>query len=302
MTSISTKSHIGKEDFELQTNINAPETFERRTSSSGILTLTKFPDIWDGTGKINVDTIAGDNLIIPLDHIDSVLFGTAIGSSFPTFFDINTTMTTSAVSSIQSIMGIRGIVTGPNPLGGSALDVRISVIPTVDAMAAYGLISSVTVDVPTGKTLDWINCLYAGITTQNGAGTVTYGAGLYVDSPLLGTLKPTNTVGIYIENQGGSGITNAFGLYVAAPTLASTINLSAWFGGAVAIGTTLMIGGATISTGAILELNTTTEAFIPPRVTTTQRDAIPSPTQGMLVYNSTTGVLNFHNGSVWGAV
>lgn len=63
-----------------------------------------------------------------------------------------------------------------------------------------------------------------------------------------------------------------------------------------------MVGGTTITPSAILDLQSTTKALIPPRMTTTQRDAIGSPSAGMVVFNTTTGVLNFHNGSAWGAV
>lgn len=62
------------------------------------------------------------------------------------------------------------------------------------------------------------------------------------------------------------------------------------------------IGTASPNVNAILDVTSTTKAFMPPRMTTTQRDAVSSPTAGMVVYNSTTNVLNFHNGSGWGAV
>jgi hypothetical protein len=41
---------------------------------------------------------------------------------------------------------------------------------------------------------------------------------------------------------------------------------------------------------------------MPPRMTTTQRDAIASPTAGMVVYNSTTGKLNVRGAAAWEAV
>jgi len=62
------------------------------------------------------------------------------------------------------------------------------------------------------------------------------------------------------------------------------------------------IGVASPNANAILDIASTTKAFMPPRMTTTQRDAIASPTAGMVIYNSTTNVLNFHNGTAWGAV
>jgi len=53
---------------------------------------------------------------------------------------------------------------------------------------------------------------------------------------------------------------------------------------------------------SILELTSTTKGFLPPRMTTTQRDNIATPAEGLVIYNTTTQVLNFYNGSAWGAV
>lgn len=62
-----------------------------------------------------------------------------------------------------------------------------------------------------------------------------------------------------------------------------------------------LIGGTTLTTSALLDLQSTTRAFIPPRMTTTQRDAITSPSQGMLIYNTTTAAFNGYTSS-WGAI
>lgn len=50
---------------------------------------------------------------------------------------------------------------------------------------------------------------------------------------------------------------------------------------------------------SILELRSTTLGFLPPRMTTTERDAIASPANGLVIYNTTTNLLNFYNGSTW---
>jgi hypothetical protein len=98
----------------------------------------------------------------------------------------------------------------------------------------------------------------------------------------------------------------------------------AWSGGAngtgVTIGTTaagttsrsdkfffrssgsLLIGTPTENTKSILTLESTTRGFLPPRMTTTQRNAITSVPAGLMVYNTTTNKLNFYNGSAWEAV
>ena len=53
-------------------------------------------------------------------------------------------------------------------------------------------------------------------------------------------------------------------------------------------------------TGGV-KCNSTTNAFYPPRVTTSQRDLM-TVTEGAMVYNTETNKLNFYNGSGWEAV
>jgi hypothetical protein len=59
------------------------------------------------------------------------------------------------------------------------------------------------------------------------------------------------------------------------------------------------IGTTNPNANAILELSSTSKAFIPPRMTTAQKNAISSPTAGMLVYDTTEASLYTHNGSTW---
>ncbi len=70
-----TKVLIGKEDLSIQTNTNATESFERLSSTGSTLTVKKFPDIWDGTGKISVAKIATSQTD-PGDIAETVALGT----------------------------------------------------------------------------------------------------------------------------------------------------------------------------------------------------------------------------------
>jgi hypothetical protein len=62
------------------------------------------------------------------------------------------------------------------------------------------------------------------------------------------------------------------------------------------------MGTSTPSSKAKLEISSTTQGFLPPRMTTVQRDAITSVPAGLTIYNTTTNKLNFYNGSAWEAV
>ena len=62
-------------------------------------------------------------------------------------------------------------------------------------------------------------------------------------------------------------------------------------GGRVGVGTTVP--------RAALEVASINQGFLPPRMTTEQRDAIQSPPEGSLIYNITTKRLNVHDGTQW---
>ena len=65
----------------------------------------------------------------------------------------------------------------------------------------------------------------------------------------------------------------------------------------------LGIGTNTPVTSAKVQIDSTTQGFLPPRMTTTQKNAIASPAEGLVVYDSTLQSLSNYNGTAWiGAV
>ena len=66
------------------------------------------------------------------------------------------------------------------------------------------------------------------------------------------------------------------------------------FGGQIGIGTTTPAGSAA------LDITSTTNGFLPPRMTTAQRNLIGAPAAGLTVYNTNTGALEVYNGAGWG--
>ena len=93
-----TKGYIGKEDVSIQTNTAAIETFSRLASTGSTVTISKFPDIWDGTGKVKVaqcetaatdpgditETVAAGDLThdVLKDKINALLAAMRIGGFF----------------------------------------------------------------------------------------------------------------------------------------------------------------------------------------------------------------------------
>jgi hypothetical protein len=90
-----------------------------------------------------------------------------------------------------------------------------------------------------------------------------------------------------------SGFINSSGnLYTVMRT--NNSNGNATFDQFVAIGTT-----SSPVASAALEVVSTSKGFLPPRMTTTEKNAIASPAAGLVVYDSTTNKLCCYNGSTW---
>jgi len=53
---------------------------------------------------------------------------------------------------------------------------------------------------------------------------------------------------------------------------------------------------------AALDVQSTTQGFLPPRMSTTDKNAISSPAEGLTVYDSTLQKLSFYNGTTWETV
>ncbi|MBL7728862.1 MAG: DUF1566 domain-containing protein [Dinghuibacter sp.] len=57
--------------------------------------------------------------------------------------------------------------------------------------------------------------------------------------------------------------------------------------------------GTTPNATAMLDVSSSTRGFLPPRMTETQRNAIASPAEGLMIYNSTAKKMNYYDGTAW---
>ena len=65
-------------------------------------------------------------------------------------------------------------------------------------------------------------------------------------------------------------------------------------------GTSWVINNSNIhNNGTEVEIASTTQGFLPPHMTTSQRDAIASPAAGLTMYNTTVNCLQSWNGTLW---
>jgi hypothetical protein len=116
------------------------------------------------------------------------------------------------------------------------------------------------------------------------AGQIKTGAGTFSSN----TLFVSSGGGLFLGYGGGGGNLNLF------PNSGTTA-------GAILYTTGFIIGSASINASAKLQVESTTQGFLPPRMTTTQRDLISSPAAGLMIYNTTTAKLNVYT-TAWEAV
>jgi hypothetical protein len=86
---------------------------------------------------------------------------------------------------------------------------------------------------------------------------------------------------------------NAIGLGSNTTVLGNTsTTYGRWYG-------SLLLGTTTNEASSILTMESTTQGFLPPRMTTTEKNAIASPATGLVVYDNTLNKLSVFTGLVW---
>jgi hypothetical protein len=139
--------------------------------------------------------------------------------------------------------------------------------------------------------------------------TATGIAGIGADSVFPGYYYYRNTTttangGHWVSLKGINGATGATGLLSSGTAAGNTPywNGTNWILNGANFynnGSNIGVGTVTPDASAKLDVNSTVQGFLPPRMTTAQRNAIVSPANGLQIYNITTGCLNFYSGSAW---
>jgi hypothetical protein len=126
---------------------------------------------------------------------------------------------------------------------------------------------------------------FASVINPTFGNTITDLYGIYLS--LASGTSVTNRYFLYIDTEGpGSVPTNDFSLYV------NNVSKS-YFKGKLGIGTT------SPAASSLLDVTSTTEGFLPPRMTTTQKNAIGTPAAGLIVYDTTLNKLCVRTAAAW---
>lgn len=290
-----------------------------------------------GTNSLKLNSIGASNSVI--GHYAMQLNTEGANNTSVGAYTLNNNSVGSANTAIgllsltQNTIGNANTAIGVSSLGnnrsgnnntaiGFGADVGSNNLTNATAIG-YGAIvaSSNTIQLGNGSVADvktngvitangFIGPLSGNATTSTSATTATTAGNITATSnSTLTSLSNLTTVGTITSGVWSGTAINANAL--AGTTLKSTIvnssltslgTISNLMTGSI-INSGKVIVGATspASSSAVLEASSTTQGFLPPRMTKAQRDAITSPIAGLMIWCSDNfgGELEVYNGSIW---
>jgi hypothetical protein len=224
----------------------------------------------------SVTSVAGQNLVLALGT-----GGTAL------------TLTTSTLlATFAGSATVTGdlTVTGGNVGVGGAVDNAIGVKIVSAALSGVGQYSIFSEPVFASDATTFGAGLWTKVSTAAAAYTMTNGYGIIVRPPTVGAASAITTLtGVSIGNQGATGITNAYGIDIAAQSGAATTNV-----GLRNAGTTLLTNATEVGagTGALVVSG---GVYVTKAVSIASTTASTSTTTGALIVAGGLGVVGAIN-------
>jgi len=228
-----------------------------------------------------------------------------------------------APSALYAVIAVISTAGSPGIIGGNFAATNTNASGNRNAMGLYGT----AVGAATGTGTSNVFGLYFSAThaTANncytvegihvtlfsslaGTGPLTVAKGLYiVAASWLGSL-PVTSYGIEIGNQGGTGVTTAYGINIAAQVATTSYGIyqagaTTTDGSSRNVLQSFTTIGATSrpATCAVLDLASTTGALLVPRLTTAQLATLEAaaPVDGMIVYEATLALFKVREAGAW---
>lgn len=122
---------------------------------------------------------------------------------------------------------------------------------------------------------------------NEGGGEVTYCYALYLSAMSNDAGTVINNYGLFIEDCSGAGSSASFNIWSDGGGSRNYFAGSIW------------VGAAAGDPAAKVQIDSTTQGFLPPRMATAEKAAISSPPEGLMVYDTDLHKLCVWTGAAW---
>jgi hypothetical protein len=295
-STLSSSSALNWDDTNGRLGVGVASPSARlQVTGDGIANTVRF----ESSSSVNLFTLSDQGLITAFAPATTALSGT-----------------TEIIKSTSSFIA---------PSAGSGSFQPLSIAYTINNTGAQtgtatGIFLSATETALGGMTHNLVNLLVGGVSrfrVSNGGGVTSPNTITGSDFNSTGAFGYACT-GNFRLGGGGANIATLYGptpanfsrltfagLDSSCPAMArSTTSLIVTLADATA-GASLGVGMASatgVVTSAVLQVDSTTKGFLPPRMNTTQKTNIPAPATGLVVYDTTLNKLAVYTGAAWETV
>jgi len=233
-----------------------------------------------GSGTIGLGT--NTTIIGNSSTVTTALYGDLLlGTTTPSTATILTVSGTETASSAIARGGLINTTLVASANGDTLVGLDINSTPSVGAFTGVQY-SALRVN---GNVLLNANSINI-VVSPNGTGTTNESLQFNAGRAIFG--YDATIGGAYVGTYAARPISFLLGTSTMGRFFATTGNL------------TLQNGGTyTDIPTARLAVNSTTQGFLPPRMTTTQKLAIATPAAGLMVYDTTLNQMSYYNGTIW---
>jgi len=310
---ITATTFVGNLTGNITGNVTGNATGLTATASvntSGIITATGgFVGNLTGTATTATNAL-GLTTSVNINTTGIVTAGTFIGNLTGTA----TTATTALGINSTASLNTTGIITAATFSGslignvqGTASIAQVALALTTNGSvntsgiitATGGFVGNITGNLTGTASVASVGLALSTNSSVNTSGIITATGGFVGN--ITGNLTGTASVASVALALTTNGSVNTSGIITAAAFVSDGNVTLQGDNNILGIGTGYRVGVGTFTpaTDAILELKSTTQVFLPPRMTTAQRNSIGSTSTGAIVFNSSTGKHQGYDGSSW---
>ena len=245
---------------------------------TGTLTTTGLTTLKGGLQNNGNATISGTLGVTENTTITGTLTLPSLSSSSLLVTNVSKGVASGSLTGDITTSGLTATLTNTGVISGTYGSSTSMPIVTVDAKGRITTISVTNTEIPD-----------ASLTTKGLVNTSTQ------------SFAGNKTISGTLAVSGNTTITGTLGLTGLATTNGGLMNNGRLtnIGNATITGTLLVSTVSPTSTAAVLELSSTTQGFLPPRMSTDQRTAITNKVEGLTIWNTTNKQLEVYDGSYW---